>query len=498
MDGDDLPAGWCPAKLDDVFTLHRGVTYRKPDARVSAEDGYLPLLRANNIDQVVNFDDLVFVPEGLVSDDQRLQPFDIIIAMSSGSKRLVGKAAQIKKPCDATFGAFCAVARPSETMEPAFVGWFMQTREYRQSVSDDSKGSNINNLKRDHVLGVPFRVPPLPEQQRIVEKIETLFAELDKGEEALREVQKLLARYRQSVLKAAVTGTLTADWRAANGPHKETGKDLLARILEERRATWQGRGNYPEPVEPKIDGLPALPTGWSWASVDQVSNEMLIGLVRAASLQNTAGDGAPYIKMDRIDMYGHLGIDTDVFVDVSNDELERFALVEGDVLFNTRNSLELVGKVGIVRKKPSKPTVYNNNLMRLRFVASVMPAFLNLQMASPIFRKKLELVKRATTSVAAVYGKDLKALPIAVPPIDEQQEIIDRTDLALAKIRHALNLCDVEMKRSAALRQSILKDAFAGKLVPQDPSDEPAEKLLERIRATRAEKPKAKRKKANA
>jgi hypothetical protein len=106
-------------------------------------------------------------------------------------------------------------------------------------------------------IWIPFRaasdsdIAPLNEQRRIVEKIETLFARLDKGEEALRDVQKLLARYRQSVLKAAVTGQLTADWRAENAHRLEHGQDLLARILQTRRETWEGRGKYKEPCRPR-------------------------------------------------------------------------------------------------------------------------------------------------------------------------------------------------------------------------------------------------------
>ncbi|HDQ39652.1 MAG TPA: hypothetical protein ENN39_01280, partial [Desulfonatronum sp.] len=115
-----------------------------------------------------------------------------------------------------------------------------------------------------------FPLPPLNEQHRIVEKIETLFARLDKGEETLREVQKLLARYRQSVLKAAVTGQLTADWRAENAHRLEHGRDLLARILQTRRETWDGRGKYKEPVAPDTTGLPELPEGWVWASLDML------------------------------------------------------------------------------------------------------------------------------------------------------------------------------------------------------------------------------------
>lgn len=452
MEDGELPVGWRNATLANILTLHRGVTYRKPDARSGPENGFLPLLRANNINQTINFDDLVYVPEHLVSTDQRLRPFDIVIAMSSGSKKLVGKAAQIKKPCEATFGAFCAVARPLCGMDPAFVGWFMHTREYRQSASDDSKGSNINNLKREHILGVPIRVPPLPEQQRIVEKIETLFAELDKGEDALRAVQKLLARYRQSVLKAAVTGTLTADWRAANGG-----------------------------------------TAWRDTTLGELSSFLTSGSRGWAKFYADQGDTfirAQNLKYDRLDL------DDVAFVSLPNrSEGTRTKVQAGDILITITGAN--VTKTALVERIDVTAYV-SQHVALFRPTSDVHPEFLHrFIVAKAGGRKALE---------AAAYGagkpglnlQNIKDVPISLPPLGEQREIVDRLDHLLG----AQSAVQAEIKRQLiigqSLRQSILKEAFSGKLVPQDPSDEPAVKLLERIRAARSGQPRTTRKKASA
>ena len=184
-------------------------------------------------------------------------------------------------------------------------------------------------------------------------------------------------------------------------------------------------------------------------------------------------------------MNGNLNVDTDVRVQTSAEEGERYRLSIGDILFNTRNSLELVGKSGMVTDEPREPTVFNNNLMRLRLVEGADPKFINYQLCAPPFRKIMETVKRATTSVAAVYGGDLKALPVAIPSAEEQNQISAMVEEKLGQIEAVALWCQTELTRSAALRQSILKDAFAGKLVPQDPTDEPAADLLARIRATR-------------
>lgn len=158
---------------------------------------------------------------------------------------------------------------------PGFLQFFVMSPLVQENFEEMQSGStNQVELSRNAVLEKELPLPPLNEQRRIVEKIETLFARLDKGEEALRHVQKLLARYRQSVLKAAVTGQLTAHWRAENAHRLEPGQDLLARILQTRRETWTGRGKYKEPTAPDTTDLPELPEGWVWASVEQLANVM--------------------------------------------------------------------------------------------------------------------------------------------------------------------------------------------------------------------------------
>jgi type I restriction enzyme S subunit len=189
--------------------------------------------------------------------------------------------------------------------------------------------------------------------------------------------------------------------------------------------------------------------------------------------------------MDRVDMIGNVDIAPEVFVTCTPDEMDRFALRKGDVLFNTRNSVELVGKVGIVRRDPESPTVYNNNLMRLRFPDCFDPVFVGLQLCAKPFRQRMERVKKATTSVAAVYGKDFWPLPLVVPSLPEQQEIVRLLDEQFEAIERNERELDAALKRSEALRQSILKRAFSGRLVPQDPADEPAQELLARLRTER-------------
>ena len=361
-------------------------------------------------------------------------------------------------------------------------------------------------VKFDALGKFQIDLPPKSEQTRIVAKLEELLSDLDAGVTELKAAQKKLTQYRQSLLKAAVDGSLTAEWRK-NNPPTETGAQLLERILKERRARWeekqlvkfkeQGKTppkdwqkKHPEPVPPNTTDLSALPTSWAWASLDQSAAERLIGLDRGQEQQSSSA-AFGYIKMNNVSMNGHVDVKNITRVNATQEEVDKYAVALNDVLFNTRNSLELVGKTGLVSDLDGV-TLYNNNLMRLRFDGVLKPAFACFQMCGPEFRARLERVKKATTSVAAVYAKDLFPLAIAVPPIAEQTEILRILDLAMAAIDAQQLSIERSFKQAAAQRQNILRAAFAGELVPQDPNDEPASVLLERIRAERAAQPKPK------
>ena len=344
--------------------------------------------------------------------------------------------------------------------------------------------NSLNAGDRPRVDFDQISVFPLPQfslsrQRRIVAKIEELFSELDKGLENLRQARAQLAVYRQALLKHAFAGQLTAAWRATHAAQLESAAQLLSRIRAELPPELE-RSETPEKNE----------CGWLKLSLREITPESLIGLVRASALQNGDGRGFSYIKMDRIDMCGRVDVAPEVFVECNAGEVERFALRAGDILFNTRNSLELVGKNGLVRKSPPAPAVFNNNLMRIRTVSAVLPAFLNYQMCAPDFRNKMEKVKKATTSVAAVYGRDLWPLVVVIPSTAEQEQIVVELDRQLDAIEQMEADIETNLQKAEALRQAILKKAFAGELVPPDPADEPAATLLARLRTERAAAPK--------
>lgn len=222
----DLPEGWSEVTLGDVCEYVRGVTYEKSDATYEPAHGFLPLLRATNIeDRRIVLKDFVFVPASKVKPAQMLRKGDLLIAASSGSIQVVGKSAPISEGFVGTFGAFCAVLRPT-TSNQKFLEYFVSSPGVRGAWSAAARGTNINNLKRESVLRTAMPLPPLPEQERIVDILDEQFFRLDSALASIRVVREKAQAFRRSLLHAAFTGNLSGgkdDWRdVALGDHIET------------------------------------------------------------------------------------------------------------------------------------------------------------------------------------------------------------------------------------------------------------------------------------
>ncbi len=190
-------AAWKLGHLSEVGKLIRGVSFTPKDASDTPQSHSLPILRATNIqDGTLNLlTNLIYVTANKVTDEQFLRPGDIVIAMSSGSKSVVGKAAQLDIELHGSFGTFCAAFRPNNLVDPYFIRSIFQTREYRQHIEKAARGTNIKNLSKAHILDFAFPLPPLPEQRAIAQALRTV---QDAKEARRRELE--LERERKAAL----------------------------------------------------------------------------------------------------------------------------------------------------------------------------------------------------------------------------------------------------------------------------------------------------------
>ena len=371
---------------------------------------------------------------------------------------------------------------------PEYLESFLRSHDTKKRIDEMKTGisdSGLNiTLGRFKVLKVP--IPPSAEQKRIVAKIEELFSELDKGIETLKTAKAQLAVYRKAMLKAACEGKLIpteAELANAEGRSYETGEHLLQRILTERRKNWTGRGKYKDPALPDTANLPELPEGWVWSTIDQLGE---VQLGRQRSPKNVSKNfPTKYIRAANITEQG-LRLADVLEMEFTPEERERFMLREGDiVLSEASGSASQVGKPAIWQNELAL-CCFQNTVIRLRpFVVNSRFA---LTVLKHFYSNGIFAQIAGGVGINHLGAEKFSVIPFPLPPLSEQKRIVEEFDRCLSIGEKMESSVWENIQKSEVLRQSILKKAFAGELVPQDPSDEPASVLLERIRSERAEK----------
>ena len=423
-----------------IATLVRGVTYKKEDARSSPTAEHVALIRATNITgSGLTLCDFVYVPESCVSDDQRLVHGDIVIASSSGSKEVVGKAGQLLMLWSGSFGAFCTAIRPEPLLNARYLGYYFQTRKYREWVSDSSSGSNINNLKSSELATHVVPVPGVAEQTRIVEKLEELLSDLDAGVAELKAAQKKLAKYRQSLLRAAVEGTLGAS--CLGYPQRSLGELVVS-----------------------------IGQGWSPKCEDSATiDDETWAVIKTTAIQPLAFDGVHNKRLPN-----------------ALRPREHLELKVGDLLVTRAGPRSRVGITCLVRKT-KKRLILCDKAYRLRCdEALIRPDFLELALNAPHIANQIDALKTGINDSGLNLTQDrFFTLMIPVPTLEEQARVIESIEASLLIVVGHAAAIELALKQSTAQRKNILQAAFSGQLVPQDPNDEPASVLLARIRAER-------------
>ena len=396
-------------------------------------------------------------------------------------------------------------------IENNYAYYFLQSKYLE--INTRAKGSGTPHVDPALLWNYELPIAPLNEQKRIVAKMEELFSELDKGIESFKTTQEQLKVYRQAVLKHAFDGNLTADWREKNKDKLENAEELFVRIEKEREAHYQqqleewnsaikawaetGRdGKKPtKPNQPTklipitSDNLPNIPAGWIWAKYGD-----LCSLIRNGISKKPEGDVGT--KIFRISAVRPMEFDLEDirYINNSSGEFNDYYLKAGDLVFTRYNGSRAY--VGVCAEYKSDGShLYPDKLIRTQLgTFSTLPGYIEKAVNSGASRHFLEKRIRTTAGQSGISGSDIKNIPVPVCEPKEQKLIQERVDAKLSNISQLLADIDQNLARSEALRQSILKKAFLGQLVEQDPNDEPASALLERIKGEKAENEKTNKK----
>ncbi len=390
---------------------------------------------------------------------------------------------------------------------PVCTRWLMHhlnTPQVRRMIAKLQSGTTRKRISRANLATVKVPIPPLEEQVRIAARLDELLSDLDAGVKALEGVRAKLRQYRAAVLKAAVEGILTAEWRKGHSD-VEPASELLRRILAERRRRWEEaqlkkykdagkeppknwKAKYKVPTKPALAKCSLLPERWVWTGFEELSDGVPHALKAGpfgSSLRKEFYSSAGYKIYGQEQVINGDAFFGNYFIDAKRfDLLKSCAVKPGDIL------ISLVGTTGRVLVLPNdaSPGIINPRLLKVTLVPDqVRPAFIKLVLESPQALAFFKANAHGGTMDVLNLGI-LKGFRIPLPPLLEQDALIEAIDDQFSVIDHLESDLEAKLNSAQALRQSILKAAFEGKLVAQDPNDEPASELLKRIATERAER----------
>lgn len=485
----NLPKNWHPAKLGDVAEFVMGQAPKKEDCNY---DGIgTPFVKAGEFGE-----ERPIIREWTTTPLKEACESDVLICVVGAT------SGKLNLGADCAIGRSVAAVRPASGMDQMYVYRYLQTLV--QVFRKGSTGSAQGVISKDALADTPLPLCSSEHQRRIADKIDALQAKSRSTREALEAVGPLLEKFRQSVLAAAFRGDLTAEWRKQH-PDVEPAEKLLERIRTERRARWEEaelakmrakgikpkddkwKANYTEPAYsdgPETQHVSSFvdtkQLGWSDCPLLSVCDDhrgIPYGIVQTG---DPVDGGVPTvrcgdIKRFSVDLAGLKLVDPNISAGY-----ERTLLTGGEVLIAIRGS---VGEATVATADMAGMNI-SREVAMIPVLSGINPRYVMYLLSSPVGQRLL-MDKVKGVAQQGINLADLRQFPVPLPCADEQQAIVDLLDGAMARI-DAIQ-AQVEGSKADSYRhdQSILAKAFRGELVPQDPNDEPASVLLERIKAER-------------
>ena len=497
-----LPTGWVVTSLRELVSLKTGPFGSSLHGSDYVADG-IPIINPMHMEGgriSASNKHRVSVETADRLHDFKVQLNDIVI----GRRGEMGRCAVVRQRERGWLcGTGSLIVRSTIGLDADFLQRYLSSDAVVKYLLQASVGSTMANLNQEVLMAITVSLPPRTEQTRIVDKLEELLSDLDAGVAELRAAQKKLAQYRQSLLKAAVEGRLTEAWRAQRGPEadsEESGAQLLARILRERRARWEAKqlakfeaqgkapakgwqDKYPEPIAPNPRGLSELPKGWSWVSLDMLG-EIASGVAKGTKRdEKIVVREVPYLRVANVQR-GYLDLSEMKTIPANERDIAELTLEDGDVLFNEGGDRDKLGR-GWVWRSEVPSCIHQNHVFRMRPLSPELQPELISHHGNTFGKLWFQTAGKQTTNLASINMGMLREFPVPLAPAAEQAEILDQLQLQLVAVAEQGTSIEYALRQFAAQRKNILQSAFSGQLVPQDPNDEPASALLARIRAER-------------
>jgi len=436
-----VPENWCWTKIGVVSIFERGITFPASAKEFEQNDDNIPCLRTANIQKSLEVDDLIYVHMDYIKGNtaKLIRENDIIMS-SANSRELVGKTSFVKHvPFPMTFGGFILNIR-AQKISSKFLFYFLR-QEFLAGkfIGESSQTTNIANINTTTLRSYEFPLPPLAEQQRIVNRIESLFAKLDEANEKVQATLDSFETRKAAILHKAFSGELTAQWRKEHSVGMES---------------WTKQ---------------ALSSGAT----------LQTGLMKG---KHYAGETVimPYLRVANV-QDGFLNLDDIKEIEVEKKQIQRYTIANGDVLFTEGGDFDKLGR-GTVWEGQIANCLHQNHIFVVRPDTSVLnPYFLSYQAGSRYGKDYFLSCSKQTTNLASINSTQLKNFPVLIPSLAEQNEVVALIDSFVDQEQQAKEAVEAVLGKINLIKKSILTHAFRGELGTNDPAEGSAVELLREL-----------------
>lgn len=489
-----ISENWTWTKISQLGFLINGDRGKNYPSKKDRMESGIPFINAGNLSNGrISLENMNFISEEKYRslNSGKLIEGDIIYCL----RGTLGKCAIFSGMKAGAIASSLVILRLNKEINHLYIYYFLISPFGKKLIKVFDNGTAQPNLSAQSVSNYLLPFAPLPEQRAIVSKIELLFSELDNGIANLKLAQEQLKVYRQAVLKKAFEGELTKKWREQQIDLPDA-KDLLEQIRKERDETVKTLGRTVKDVESltetELADSPKLPDGWRWVKLPELCN-LIGGVTKGRKLEGKKTISLPYLRVANV-QDGYLNLSEIKSIDVLEGDLEKYRLIEGDILYTEGGDKDKLGR-GTIWKGQIENCIHQNHIFRARpyssnLVSSYIGYFSQTQTAKNYFFKNA----KQTVNLASINLTVLSNLPFPLCSFSEQQAIVQEIETRLSVCDKIEQDIKENLEKAEALRQSILKKAFEGKLLNERELTEvrgaedwePAEILLERIKAEKS------------